>query len=341
MKVIIDDCVPFIRETAKRIFDEVVFLPGSRIGAQEVRDADALIVRTRTKCGRELLEGSRVQFIATATIGFDHLDTEYLRTAGIRWANCPGCNASSVAQYVENCLIVLRRMGLPALQKARPKVGIVGVGHVGQQVALRLQDTCHLLLNDPPRQRAEDLHNFVSLEELAETCDVITFHTPLTRRGTDKTFHLADTDFFHRLKQRPLLINAARGGVVEEEALLAAMDEGLVGGAVVDTWENEPHANPLLLQKALIATPHIAGYSADGKANASRMALEAVCKHFGLPADFRIAPPALPAGLKIPQDAEAQKLLLYNPLRDSEALKDAPQDFERLRGNYPLRREFF
>ena len=341
MKAVIDDKIPYSREAAARLFDETVYLPGSAIGPGDVKDADVLIVRTRTRCDYDLLAASRVRFVATATIGYDHLDTLFLEEAGIGWANCPGCYASWVGQYVENCLLYLRQAGLPLLQRQDLTVGIIGAGHVGLQVREHLQGRFRLLLNDPPRQRAEGRAGFADLDQVARECDIITFHTPLTHHGPDATYHLADSAFMGRLRRRPLIINAARGGVVDEAALLQALDDGRVGSAVIDTWEHEPHISRRLLDRALLATPHIAGYSADGKAHAAHMALEAVADYFGLTCSIHIEPPALPPDMEIPADEAERKLALYNPARDSAALKAAPEDFELLRGNYPLRRESF
>ena len=376
MKVIIDDKIPFIQGQAERVADEIVYLPGSKIGPDDVRDADALIVRTRTHCNRQLLEGSRVRFIATATIGFDHLDTDYLNEAGIVWTNCPGCNATSVAQYVRNSLIEAEREGIVKLSEA--SLGIVGYGHVGRAVCESLRPYVkEILLNDPPLENEEFLlrqatqaspnvaerrikgeglaiafeeeksgnpdtslsthhSTFKSLADLASSCDIISFHTPLTAEGPYPTFHLANEQFFQSLKRKPLLINAARGGVIDEAALLDAMDKGLVRQAIIDTWEGEPVINRALLSKVFIGTPHIAGYSADGKANATLMALRALVRwqsslgSIDIEPMFDIHPPL----------AQPERTgIFYSPTSDSNQLKESPQNFENLRGNYLLRRE--
>ena len=339
MHLVVDDRIPYIRGQAERL-GTVSYRPGAQISAADVSAADALIIRTRTRCNAALLQGSHVRFIATATIGFDHLDTAYLAEAGIAWANCPGCNATSVAQYVESALLALHQEGLlPALHQLC--VGIIGVGHVGGAVARTLRSWgCRLLLNDPPRAEREGQPGFSPLEQLAREADVITCHTPLTTTGPHATFHLIDDDFLSRLQRRPVLINSGRGEAVNTAALLRALDNGCVSQAVIDTWENEPNISPLLLQRAVLATPHIAGYSADGKARGTEMALNAVARHFGLTATFRIAPPPL-EGVTPQADRAARCLQLYDPRRDSRALKTHPEQFERLRGQYPLRREHF
>lgn len=333
MKVIIDDKIPYIREAIARVVDEVVYLPGSAITASDVRDADALIVRTRTRCNRGLLEGSSVRFIATATIGFDHLDTGYLREAGISWTNCPGCNASSVAQYLHTTLLLLqqeRGLSLP-----HSTLGVVGVGHVGTLVAeVGRHLGMKVLLCDPPRAERGEA-GFLPLEELMQQADVISFHTPLVHGGNHPTFHMAGEGFFRTLARKPIIINTSRGEVVDGKALLSALDEGWVSEAVIDVWENEPDIDLALLERVYLGTPHIAGYSADGKANATRMVLEALCAYFKLPhGDFDITPPPLPAGVRSENPLE-----LYDPRRDSNALKAEPKKFEYFRGNYPLRRE--
>ena len=339
MKVIVDNKIPYIKGIIERIADEVVYLPGNAFTPQEVKDADALIVRTRTLCNRDLLEGSRVKFIATATIGFDHIDTAYCKETGITWTNCPGCNASSVEQYVHSVLLLLKREKNLCLEGAT--IGVVGVGHVGSKVTTMASKLgMRVLLNDLPRtDKGEE--GFVDLQTIARECDVITFHTPLNREGVYRTFHLADEAFFNQLERLPYIINSSRGEVVETQALLRALEKGQVKEAVIDTWENEPDIDLTLLREAFIATPHIAGYSADGKANATRMSLEALCRFFGIEANFEIVPPSLPEDMAWSEDKETAYLQLYNPMRDSEWLKAEPEKFEWFRGNYPLRRELF
>ncbi|MCD8301435.1 MAG: 4-phosphoerythronate dehydrogenase PdxB [Prevotellaceae bacterium] len=338
MKAVVDDKIPFIRQAIESLMDEVTYLRGSAITASDVRDADVLLVRTRTRCDRSLLEGSRVRFLGTATIGFDHIDIDYLSKAGISWTNCPGCNANSVAQYVRNCLLLWQRDSGTSLSGLT--LGIIGVGHVGTAVRKTLEPLgFRILLNDPPRQEAEGGEGFASLSELHRQCDIITIHTPLQRTGPHHTFHLVDENFLRSLARRPLIINTSRGAVVDNPALLRALDCGLIRQAIVDTWENEPHPLPDLLRKVYIGTPHIAGYSADGKANATRMTLQALCRWMGREMTFSIAPPALPVGFTLPADPLGQALALYNPMSDSQRLKSHPDQFEQLRGNYPLRRE--
>lgn len=336
MKVVIDNKIPYIREAMEALADEVVYLPGKEITASVVRDADALITRTRTQCNRQLLEGSKVRFIGTATIGFDHIDTEYCREAGITWSNCPGCNAGAVEQYLHSVLLLLQQEKHVELKDAC--LGIVGVGHVGSHIlSLAERLGMRILLNDPPRADHGE-EGFVSLETLARECDIITFHTPLERNGEYRTFHLADRAFFHSLRKKPYIINTSRGEVVETEAILEALDKGLIGGAVLDVWENEPHINLEQLDKVFIGTPHIAGYSADGKANATRMVLEAFCRFFGKEMNFHIAAPEQPHR-EYDSDERVRQLQMYNPHDDCDMLRAHPELFEQLRGDYVLRKE--
>ena len=336
MKVIVDNKIPYIREVMPHLADEVVYLPGEAFTPEAVKDAEALIIRTRTHCNRQLLEGSRVRFIGTATIGFDHIDTNYCRSAGIAWSNCPGCNAGAVEQYVHASLLLLEQE--KQIRLSDTCLGIIGVGHGGSRIAAMAQRLgMRVLLNDPPRaDRGEK--GFVSLQTLEQECDLLTFHTPLDKEGKYATYHLADHSFFTGLCRKPYIINTSRGEVIDTRTLLEALDSGQVNGAIIDVWENEPDINRELLDKVFIGTPHIAGYSADGKANATRMVLEAFCHFFNKPADFHIQPAGTPM-LALSDDENTRILQLYDPRRDCAALRAHPEQFEQLRGNYPLRRE--
>lgn len=367
MRIVADAQIPFLRGWAERL-GEVVYVPGAEISRKEVQNADTLIIRTRTRCDSNLLEGTKVRFIATATIGYDHLDTDYLRRAGIGWANCPGCNAASVAQYVQSCLLLLAAHGAWEEEKktivpldepvaavgdfrrvfAELTLGIVGAGHVGEQVAKMASHLGfgRILRCDPPRAEREGKRGFVSLEEIAAESDVVTFHTPLTRIPQPyATFHLASTSFFNQLKRSAVLFNSSRGEVVDTMALKEALQEKKLRAAVIDTWENEPQIDRELLQSAFIGTPHIAGYSADGKACGTRMALQALARHLGkdITQFDAIEPPSLSAGYAYYPEGEGKDfddaLRLYDPTRDCLALRAHPESFESLRGNYPLRRE--
>ena len=331
MKIIVDDKIPFIRPALQRITEDVVYIKGAARSPDDVRDADAIIVRTRTRCDEKLLGESSVRFVATATIGIDHLDTAYLESAGIRWVNCPGCNATSVGQYLETSLLSLQRDH--GLDIPNTTIGIVGCGHVGSAVkAVAERMGFKILVNDP----FLDSKGLVCLDDIRRMADVITFHVPLTHGGAHPTFHLADRDFLMGLGRKNVtIINTSRGGVIDEQALLEVMDRGNVSHAIIDTWENEPNINRQLLERAYIATPHIAGYSADGKVNADNMVIESLCDFFRKPRPEIIVPPSLPPSFTY----HGNPLELYDPIADSELLKSNPGQFEEQRGNYHLRRE--
>jgi erythronate-4-phosphate dehydrogenase len=348
MKIIIDDKIPYIRGAFEKVA-EVIYLPGNKTTPEIVKDADAVITRTRTICNENLLKGSSVKFIATATIGYDHIDTEYCRQAGIEWTNAPGCNAVSVNQYIASALFSWSMRNRTDL--AGKTIGIVGVGQVGSRVA----KTCEtigmkVLLNDPPRERAEGSEKFVSLKTIQMEADIITFHVPLNMTGEDATFHLANTEFLAGLKKQPLFINSCRGEVFETDAIKQARKSGLISGLIIDCWENEPDLDLELLKMADYGTPHIAGYSKDGKANGTMMSVQAVSRFFNLGLDnwqpSEVEPPENPV-FEIDGNQRREYSILaeailstYNIETDDEALRDAPHLFEKLRGDYPVRREF-
>jgi len=348
MKIITDNKIPYIKG-ALEPFAEVIYLPGSETTAEVVKDADALITRTRTKCNREILEGSNVKFIATATIGFDHIDTEYCKKAGIEWTNAPGCNAESVNQYIASALLSWSMKKRDDLKGKT--IGIVGVGQVGSRVA----KTCEILgmkvlLNDPPRERAEGSENFVSLKTIQQQADIITFHVPLNLQGTDATFHLVDNKFIDGLHKKPLLINSCRGEVFDTETVKNAVNNKTISGLIIDCWENEPKIDLELLNKVDFGTPHIAGYSKDGKANGTKMSVQAVSRFFNLGIDdWKPTEIELPENTVIEIDGNQRReysilaeaiLSTYDIENDFYALKDSPEQFEKLRGDYPVRREF-
>lgn len=330
MRIIVEANIPYIRGLLEK-FGDVAYLPASGITADAVQRADALFVRTRTRCDASLLDGSSVKFVATATIGTDHIDLQWCRGAGIDVANAPGCNAPAVAQYVH--AVIGSRFGGDVRGLT---LGVVGVGHVGGIVARwgeRLG--MRVLRCDPPRQRREG-GDFVDLATVAREADVVTFHTPLTRSGADATWHIADSRFLESLSHCRLLVNSARGGIVDEQALLKAVDGGEMAVAI-DCWENEPRINPVLLERAFVATPHIAGYSAEGKQRATAMALEAFERHYGVAVDGKPHPAAPLLGADV--DSVDTIMRSYDPLADTRRLRANPDAFERLRNEYYLRAE--
>lgn len=331
--IVIEANIPFIRGLLEP-YARVRYLQPDSVSAGDMADADALVTRTRIRCDRSLLEGSRCSLIASATIGLDHVDLDYCRSAGIEVRNAPGCNAPAVAQYVFSSILT----AYGPEQVEGMTLGIVGVGHVGSIVERwGRQLGMSILLCDPPRARREGHEGFVDLSEIAAKADIITFHTPYTRTGPDATHHLADESFFSSLRRRPMIINSARGAIVDNGALSEALHSAAVGRAVVDCWEDEPDISRRLLSQAFIATPHIAGYSREGKIRATAMAVDAVVRHFGFP------PIAVGEGPVLPGAAEkisaATILASYNPLCDTAALKSNPEKFEWLRNNYSLRTE--
>ena len=348
MKIVCDNKIPFLRGVFEP-FAEVVYLPGAETTPEVVRDADAVVTRTRTQCDAALLAGSSVRVVATATIGYDHIDTAWCEAHGILWRNAPGCNSGSVEQYVGAALCVLaRRHGL---RLGELTLGVVGVGHVGSKVARAAAALgMRVLLCDPPRARSEGADGFVPLDDLISRSDIVTLHVPLAREGEDATWHLFDAARLASMRPGQFLVNAARGPVVDNAALKAALAAKALRGAVLDVWEGEPAPDRELLALADIATPHIAGYSADGKANGTTMSVRTVAARLGLPLqDWRpagIPAPAQPlvfeldASGKSLQEVLSEALLYsYDILADDRALRANPDRFEQLRGDYPVRRE--
>ena len=348
MKIIIDDKIPYIRGAFEKVA-EVVYLPGNKTTLEVVKDADAIITRTRTICNENLLQGSSVKFIATATIGYDHIDTEYCRQTGIEWKNAPGCNAESVNQYIASALFsysMRKRTDLSG-----KTIGIVGVGQVGSRVA----KTCEtigmkVLLNDPPRERAEGSGKFVPLKTIQEEADIITFHVPLKMSGLDATFHMVNKEFLLNLRNKPLIINSCRGEVFNSDDVLNTLKSGNISGAIIDCWENEPEINLELLKLVDFGTPHIAGYSKDGKANGTKMSVQAVSKFLNLGLDnwkpSKVEPPENPV-VEIDGNQRREYSILAEAIlstyaieNDDELLRKEPKNFEKLRGDYPVRREF-
>jgi erythronate-4-phosphate dehydrogenase len=406
MKVIIESHIPYVPEGFLSGVADIRFLPPEAITPEAVRDASALIVRTRTRCNAALLDGSAVRFVATATIGTDHIDFDYCRSHGITTVSAPGCNAPAVAQYVWASILTIlaaknpRRVAAenpessensnkvaaesPASSYLLPltsslsalTIGIVGLGHVGAIVAdWARQLGVKVLACDPPRQQVHGGWNpaapaqpgaepFVTLDRIAAEADIITFHTPHTLPGTPfATHHLADSRFFNSLRRQPIVINAARGPIVDTEAILSAFEARQISASVIDCWEGEPAISAQLLALSAIATPHIAGYSVEGKQRATHAVLSALlefiastaspnpllkegaAKQAGNLAEIRggnfaanlAEPPAMqPPGCVISPESI---LASYNPLADTEALRRAPNTFEALRNHYPLRHE--
>lgn len=330
MKIVIDQAIPFIEGRFPEN-TEVVSKRGDEIGPKDVEDADALIVRTRTRCGKALLKDSKVKLVATATIGTDHIDIDWCDSNGVEVRNAPGCNTPGVAQYVFASLFKT------GFDPAKDTLGIIGYGHVGSIVAdWARQMGIRILISDAPRKEAgfQDA-DYLEMEEVLHRADAVTLHVPFTKTGLHPTFHMIGEREFSSMKSGSLLINSSRGGVVDEKAWKAAIGAGKVRG-VADVWENEPSVDPELLSLVEIATPHIAGYSEQGKKRATRMALQAVEEVLKIPVDL--------SGLECfpPQSLSLSPSLIsrsYNPLIDTSALRNRPDSFEALRNSYHYRQE--
>ena len=340
MKIVADSKIPFLKGLLEPVAQEVLYVPGSDITNEVLRDAQVLLTRTRTRCDRHLLQGTAVKFIGTATIGTDHIDLDYCSHNGITVVNAPGCNAPAVAQWVHSTILQWLA-AQPAPLDHPLTLGIVGVGHVGSIVARWAHQLGYrVLLNDPPLEEQITNTNselltlnskLIDISTLQCKCDIITFHTPLTRDGDYPTWHLCDEAFLNGLQRCRLIINAARGAVCDNEALLRWQ-----GDIALDCWEGEPNINRELLEKAFVATPHIAGYSLQGKQRGTSMIIEALNRHFG----WNITPVQASTPLKGAENVTPQTIIdSYNPLIDTAHLKSAPTTFESLRNNYPLRNE--
>lgn len=343
MKIVADDKIPYIRGVLEP-FADVVYRAGKDVCREDVVDADALLVRTRTFCDCHLLAGSGVGLVATATIGTDHIDKIWCAESGVEVVSAPGCNAGGVLQWIAAVLAFLSRTR--AMEPASTTIGIVGVGNVGSLVErYALQWGFKVLRSDPPRQKAEGLgvkDGYVTLDELAAGSDIVTFHVPFTIGGDFATAGLAGARFFDILRKDALVINASRGGIVDEELLLKQIIAGECH-ACIDTWVDEPNLNDELLQKALIATTHIAGYSMQGKANASAAVVAAVARKFCLPLEGWYPPQVTRAHRgEISFGDMCSSIRSYCDIeRETAALKSSGTEFEHIRGEYDFREEYF
>lgn len=342
LKIVADKAIPFL----EGVFDpyaDMTYLPGDKIGPEDVRDADVLMVRTRTKCNAALLEGSKVKFIATATIGTDHIDFPYCDSKGIVVRNAPGCNAGGVMEYVFSALYGLASRKSISLQG--DTIGIIGVGHVGSMIERMGRALGFKILKcDPPRAEAEGSFGFCDLEYLLQNSQIVTLHVPLdeTTRG------MANSEFFSLMQPGAFFINAARGEVVCDDALKAAIPK--LGPVIIDTWNHEPDIDLDLMDKVAIATPHIAGYSYQGKQNGTAAAVRAVAHYFGITELYEFFPKtdlpeneAVKLDLKDLNQGEIASVLQYNyPIfTDDFMLRLNPENFDKLRSEYNYRREVY
>ncbi len=355
MKIVADTNIPFVEECFSSA-GRVTVIPGRQMSAKTVADADVLLVRSVTKVSERLLAGSKVKFVGTATIGFEHIDIDYLKKNGIGFASAPGSNANSVAEYVVAALLEIgRKYGFDLDGKS---IGIVGVGNVGSKVEAKCRALGMVpVLNDPPLHRQTQDGKYRPLEELFG-CDFVTLHTPLIFEGQDKTYHLADESFFDSLKNDAIFINTSRGGVVNTGDLKKAIKNRKIKAAVLDVWENEPDIDTELLDMADIGTPHIAGYSYDGKVAGMIMIYKAACEHFDLiprhDVNAFLPEPAVPQIKLQPGGHSEQEVVrdavkeVYKIIEDDGKLRSVLSmplgrrcaTFDRLRNEYSTRREF-
>jgi len=348
MKVVADIKIPYLKGVLEPFFN-INYLPADKITNESIRETDILLTRSRTNCNRKLLKGTRVKMIVTATIGFDHIDTAYCDANKIKWTNTPGCNSASVAQYISSVLLNLIRHNNLLFNETT--LGIIGVGNIGSKVErIAKAFGMKVLLNDPPRARIEGDKDFVTLEQLAVESDIITLHVPLNYSGIDKTFHLVDDIFIKNIGKKPFLINSSRGDVVDGSVLKLALKSGCLSGAVLDVWENEPEIDEELFDLVIYGTPHIAGYSADGKANGTSMAVRTLNDEFKLGID-NWYPGTVPEPgnniLTVDCSNKSMEEILYDVIiktydirKDHELLKNSLEDFEKLRAGHTFRREF-
>lgn len=364
MHILVDENIPQGREVFSA-YGTVTTFHGRKLTAADVKaaNADALLVRSITKVNAALLDGSNVKFVGTATIGVDHIDQPYLAANNIGFSAAPGCNARSVAEYFVAALLHLHaRRSLCPEGFAGKTLGVVGHGNVGKQVAAIAPALgLNVLVSDPPLSDAGATPppgEFLSLHELASRCDIITFHTPLTKAGPHPTLRLADAAFFEALPKPIVLMNMGRGEVFDEPAVIAARDAGRLSHLVLDVFPGEPEVSAELGKRADLVSPHIAGYSIQGKLNGTTQIHDAFCAHFGLAkkAGVDYPKPVAPvidfAAFALPEDATTETALdavvrhAYDVTRDDAGLRaflgdaDIATSFDLLRKRYPVRQEF-
>lgn len=339
LKIVADMDIPFLKGVLEPYF-EVVYVKGFQINSDIIRGASALLIRTRTKCDRNLLDGTQISIIASATIGTDHIDTDYCKKASIEVKNAPGCNSYAVMQYVFTSLYTVAQQKQVNLKNKT--FGVIGVGNVGSKVASLAEYLgMKVLRNDPPRENNEnhDKGYFCSLDRVLEESDIVTLHIPLNKT----TDNFAGESFFSKLKNGAIFINASRGEIVDEVALISNIER--LKATIIDVWRNEPVINKTLLEKADIATPHIAGYSKQGKINGTVSILHSIGEHFNISElqKFYMEEDRVKLNFENKSEAEVSAMLnnIYDVSADNESLKARPQDFETLRSNYNYRREFY
>ncbi len=353
MLIIADENIPYVKEGFAE-FGDVITVHGRKITKDIIKNADILLVRSITKVNADLLEGTSIRFVGTATIGYDHIDLAYLNSKCITFSSAPGSNANSVAEYVVSGLLQLERNHGYKLQGK--KIGIVGVGNVGSRVAKKIPALgLFPVLCDPPLAEKMNNHPLFEPFENILDCDIITFHVPLEKTGQYPTYHIADKNFFSKLKKGTVLINTSRGAVVETESLLNAIEQKIISHSIIDVWENEPNINIDLLKKVTIGTPHIAGYSFDGKVNGTYQLYVSLCRFLNRTPTWDYKknlpdPPykEIPVSANEPMPIHSIVHKIYDITIDDKALREILKKdenergpfFDLLRKNYPIRREF-
>jgi erythronate-4-phosphate dehydrogenase len=352
MKIIADENIPCVQQAFASL-GEVSLLPGRELQAGQVHDADILLVRSVTRVDASLLKGSSVRFVGSATIGFDHVDRDYLQQQGIGFATAPGSNATSAAEYIVSALMVLsEQQGFELTGKT---VGIIGCGNVGSRVRRKLSALgMQCRVNDPPLQAGGGHDDFVTLDEVLQA-DIVTVHVPLTREGQYPTLHLANEAFLERLKPGAIFINTSRGAVADNRALDALLASRGDLSVVLDVWEGEPTISASLLRQVDLGTPHIAGYSYDGKLRGTDMIYRAACEYFALPVSWQVTDELPQVATIDMRSREAGNALVsavvlgaYDVRQDDARLRatlslsaaERASTFDRLRKDYPVRREF-
>ena len=333
MKLMIDDAVWGFDQIFSE-FGEVVTLPGRQISNESLQDCDALIVRSRTRVDEELLRNSKIQFVGSTVAGLDHIDQPYLEDNAITLSSAQGCNSNAVAEYVISAIANLSHDY--NFKLSGRTLGIIGVGNVGRRLDLKAKQLgIKTLLNDPPRESREGSEHFVSLEE-ALGADIVTFHTPLTFSGIYSTHNLLNSHNFNHIKKDAIIINAARGGIINE----LIWEKTPTKANIIDCWENEPNINPTLQKSAYWATPHIAGHSIDAKFMGSFMIYKDLCKYIKKPLNDNIEHLINPE-LRIIRENNLHETLnsIYSFQADDKAIQDI-SNFEDYRRNYPERYEW-
>ncbi len=346
-RLMIEGSIPYLRDIeGLEQIEQVDYIENANLTAEKLKDTDAIIVRSITKCNESLLSGTKVKFIATATAGFDHIDQDYCEAHQIEWQSAKGCNAIAVAQYV---FASLSYLALKDKWSFKDKtIAIIGVGAVGKEVEkIALALDMKVLRYDPPRAEEEGDDAFVSLEQIQEEADIITLHVPLTKEGKYPTYQMIDWDFLDACERQPILINACRGDVTPSDDLFMAKTQGAISRLVVDCWENEPEIDELLLNETDLASPHIAGFSAEGKFRGGRMCLDAICKRWGIEIKDLMKPTVLPKPKQelIESQGDDDEFIAHcflhtlDPTITDKALRSKPKDFEKLRKSYVYPRE--